>query len=242
VNRELANFSRKNSMTTTTKQRPWQLADGSPGQIHELLLECQRAVASVVKDGSGTSAQDIIDTARTVLNDAGVVLRIAAHNPKATTQGKGMFVEMTVAVDFCAPDGSYWPTVVNTGAMAPQLKSYSAAVTVGLKSILRHTLLMHVVASEADVKQTMHPTLREWHNVLLTFKTLEELDAGSDHPARMAIPDDMLHVARNMYRERRADLRASLADDKLAYYEAKAAEGNARKEPDKPTKRSKGAK
>jgi hypothetical protein len=109
---------------------------------------------------------------------------------------------------------------------------------VGIKSILRHTLMMNLVDTEAQAKETMHPALRKWHDILLSFKTLEQLDDGANHESRLAVPDDLIHIARVIYIQRRDDLRSSLADDKMSYWEARKAEADVRTEKEKPTKRT----
>ena len=201
---------------------PWMI-QGKPGQIHGLMVACMNEAHSVLKaDGDdGTSAQDVIDVCRTVMGKHQIAMRVMASEPVFHDKGKGMYVSMHVTVHFCAPDGSYWPCSTPTGAMAPQLKSAPAALTAGIKSILRHAFMLHIVEHARDKRIVMSEALRAWHDALLTFKTLDELGANTDHPTRLALDADDLDAARGMYLDRREELKGQLTVEQMAYWEAR---------------------
>jgi len=214
-------------MTNQEQKHPWMLPSGAPGLILERMLLCQQDVESVVK-GTGQSvgleATAIIDVARAVFNRHGIVLCL--HQPSAhpSNEGKGMFVHTELRMSIIAPDGTYLTHIVQSGAMAPQAKSYPAALTVAVKSLLRHVLMVHVAVNESDRRSFMSDELRAWHDVLLAVKDMDALVRVGDHPARLAVSNEELSEARQMYVARRDDLAKELATARAAAESAARAE------------------
>lgn len=227
------------------KSMPW-MVDGKPGQILELMHACMRDIQSVKattkatrgEDGApktttSTSAQDVVNAVREVLVAYGVVMRVMGSEPEFNN---GRYVSMIVTVHFAAPDGSYWPCCAPCGAIAPNMKSAAAALTAGVKSILRHTFMLHIAESDEDMRSSsiLSSGLRKWHDTLLGFKTLDELHGCADHPDRLALADHEIAEARIMFRDRQEDLREALSQEKLAYWKAREMQGQDTPESAKP--------
>lgn len=190
---------------------PW-MVDGKPGRILSCMVAAVKTAEGAINRGGdkGVAAQDVIDSARAALSEHGIALMVTSTPPHIEV-GKGMpYASMLLHIRFIADDGSFIEHAVPAGGAARNNKHMQAAFTSGMKSALRHVLMLSV--SDTAETQPRDKTERTSKALLAHIRylngvtDLDELRAAGQHATALALNAKDTDRARQHYQRRLDEL------------------------------------